>query len=141
MAFKMSIREASAFRAKCGQQFTATIQRFQTKVCPNHKRQMAACADCGVQACEEHAFEVETCGRCVGPQLSPEEWLALDWVIRKRTDPDATYDENEDLIEVMERVGESFAGMPEETNSTPSSNGTSPLSSAPTDSVSASLSP
>jgi len=122
----LSVKEASALERQLlnvtGKRasWTRLVGRMQTKICRVHKLEMQACGNgwsegddlsdsCRGGPCERHAAAVESCDDCLGPDLSAEEWAALDWVLRRRSDPDASYDGDCDMVEVMQRVGEAFA--------------------------------
>jgi len=102
----LSVKEASALERQLlnvtGKRasWTRLVGRMQTKICRVHKLEMQACGNgwtegddpgesCRGAPCERHAAAIESCDDCLGPDLSAEEWAALDWVLRRRSDPDA----------------------------------------------------
>lgn len=108
---KLNLRESGEFERLTGRPFLALAKKFSPAVCKPHRLMIAACPACAATqglACDEHKGDYAACPDCEGPSAPDIAWAALGYILRRRGQPDLTFEaycEDNGVAEAIADVG------------------------------------
>lgn len=112
----LKLREVAEFERVTGLNYAKAIKEMGTKLCQLHRLAITSCADCkksDAPMCEKHDALFQECEKCEGVQVGSMAAAGLGYIVRRRTDPELTWDAWLDAdfeTEVLAAVGELKAG-------------------------------
>lgn len=102
--FKLKVNEVIDFEELSGVRYAALGKAAQPKLCKPHRLSIGACAACtaAVGFCAEHLAAFNECDDCTGADLPMRPMMAIAYLLKRRNEPDLTWDQFAESTDVDE---------------------------------------
>jgi hypothetical protein len=107
---KLKLNELDLFEEAAGMPFSRASKRLMPRFCQRHRLEVGECQPCKGKRgiCTEHTVAFQWCTDCEMGDIPPKVLAALGWLLRRREQPELTFEEfwaTAEIDEVMAELG------------------------------------